>query len=337
MMAERRPIDALRNSGKSMQIGTDGDDSAISEMIPIGETLYLVKERGTYAMQLADQIDPKRINAAIPDTQQRVLAIGSTDPIVARTFLTAHTLFDKNFLGSSFDQEKGLKLALELLKDIAVLVEMRADLESAGARARASWEAEKPERGAISLPAIGNVKQRFDAFAQKTGHVVKTLERIAKLFYDKELKSKWIDSLTSIAADRYGDDSPFAQWMKNARPFLLYVLDLRNLIEHHATDKFIKVSDFRLMASGEIALPSVEIVRPGEPTATASITILMKKVADHLVSVSEVLMAHLCDVNVQPVAGMSFHVFELSPEHRSNKSQRFYYGYYNGEQIVRIG
>jgi hypothetical protein len=333
----KQPIDRLRNAAISARIGCDGDESAISEIIAIGDSLYFVKEFGIYAMQLADQIDPERTNAAIPNVQQRILAIGSNDPIVARTLLTAHTLFDQKFLGPSFDQENGLKLALELLKDFVALIKMQADLDAAEARAITSWENQEQDRGAFHLPSIGNAKQLCDAFAQKAGHVVNTLKSIARLFYREELKSKWIDSMTAIAADRYGDSSPFAQWMKNARPFLLYVLDLRNMIEHPAPGKYIKVNDFRLLATREIDRPSVEIVHPGEETATSTITMLMKTVTDDLVSVAEVLMAYLCSVHAQPFAGMSIHVVESPQEQRSKNKQRFCYGYFNGEQIVQFG
>jgi hypothetical protein len=97
-MKSQRPIDVLRNSAKSGRIGGDGDDSAITEMIPIGDKLYIVKERGIYAMQLADQIDPQRTNAGIPDTQQKILPIGSDDPLVARTLMKAHTLFNPTLM-----------------------------------------------------------------------------------------------------------------------------------------------------------------------------------------------------------------------------------------------
>jgi hypothetical protein len=40
VLSGKRPIDVLRDSAKSMQVGGDGDDddSAISEMIPMGDT-----------------------------------------------------------------------------------------------------------------------------------------------------------------------------------------------------------------------------------------------------------------------------------------------------------
>jgi hypothetical protein len=71
VLSGKRPIDVLRDSAKSMQVGGDGDDSAISEMIPMGDTLYMIKERSIYAVQLADQIGPERTNAAIPDPESR--------------------------------------------------------------------------------------------------------------------------------------------------------------------------------------------------------------------------------------------------------------------------
>ena len=89
----------MRNAARSGPIGAEGA-TAIREMIPLGDTMYFVKERGIYAMQLADQIDPDRTNAALPDTQQRILRIGTDDPVVARTLLTANTLFKEAVLGA---------------------------------------------------------------------------------------------------------------------------------------------------------------------------------------------------------------------------------------------
>jgi hypothetical protein len=336
-MTERRPIDAQRDSAKFGIIGADGDDSAISEMIPIGDTLYMVKGRGIYGVQLADKIDPQRTNAAIPDIQQRILSIGSDDPLVARTLLTAHTLFTPTILGPAFDRERSMQLALDLLKDFAALENMRVDMEAADARARAAFENRDKSTGLLALPSINDLDARCDAFAQKAGHVVGLLEDIAKLFYGDELKSKWIDNLTKIAAERYGNDSFLSLYMANARPFLLLVLDMRNMIEHPNKDKYIRTNDYRLMPSGLIDPPYIEILRPGEEPQKATLTLLMKQLIDDLLSVSESLMAGFCTEAAQPVGGMDVHVVELPLDQRSNKNQRFYYGTLLGDQIVRMG
>ena len=336
-MEQRWPIDARRNSAFSGKVGSDGDDSAIHEMIPLGDFMYVVKERGVYSMQLADQIDPGRTNISVPNVQQKILPIGSSDPIVARTLLTAHTLFKAELLGPSFNEKKGVELMLELLKSIVAMIGMRVELEAADAQARAAFEARAQACGALALPAIANLKARCDAFSQKGGHVVDILENIAKLFYRSELKSKWIDALCELTAQRYGEGSPFAQYMTKARPFLLFVRDMRNMIEHPKDDKHVKVRDFRLLPSTEIAPPTFEIVRPGEGAQSATITLLMTQIVDDLVSVTEVLIVYLCRATVQPFAGFAINVVELPLEQRSNKEQRFYYGCQHGGQIVRFG
>src|SRR5438876_372279 len=117
-MKPKRPIDAQRDSAGSMDIGTE-DEGAITEMISTPEALLIVKERGIYAVQMADQIDPHRTNPVIPNTQQRVLPIGSSNLIVVRTLLTSHALFKKEMLGDDFDQQSAVRLAFALLKDCA--------------------------------------------------------------------------------------------------------------------------------------------------------------------------------------------------------------------------
>ena len=335
--AGNRPIDQMRNAARSGRIGADGDNSAIREMIPLGDTMYFVKERGVYAMQLADQIDPDRTNAALPDTQQRILRIGTDDPVVARTLLTANTLFKEAVLGADFPRQKGLRIVLDVLKDIVALAEMRAELETAEAKAREHFQSVRQAHGPFVLPTIGNLKARCDAFAQKAGHVVNALEEMAKLFYPKELTKKWIDFLTALAAERYGADFPFAVWMREARPLLLFVNEMRNMIEHPKPDRHIKINDFKLLPSGQIDPPFMEVVRPDDQPQKATVTLLMRKVADDLVSATEVLMACLCGVNARPFSGISVGVFEFPVEQREFKHQRFYYGTHWGDQIARFG
>jgi len=331
-----RPIDKMRDAARSGRIGAEDDNSAIRELIPIGDTMYVAKERGIYAVQLADQIDPDRTNAALPDTQQRILPIGTDDTVVARTLLTANTLFKESVLGADFPRETGLRLVLDVLKDPAALAEMRAELETAEAKAREHFEGVRQARGSFVLPAIGNLKARCDAFAQKAGHVVNELGEMAKLFFPNELTKKWIDSLSALAAERYGADSPFAVWMREARPFLLLVNEMRNMIEHPKPDRHIKINDFKLLPSGQIDPPFVEVVRPDEQPHKATVT-LLGKVADDLVSATEVLMACLCGVNARPFSGISVGVFEFPVEQREFKHQRFYYGTPWGDQIARFG
>jgi hypothetical protein len=325
----------IRDAAFSMQI--DPSAGRISEMIPIGNSLYMVAQHGIYAVQLADQIDPERTNAAIPHVQQQVCAIGADDLPVARILLTAHTLFDQKILGAEFDREKAMGIALNILKDVAALKVMRQNLKSAESNARAQFEAKEKRRGAIDLPAIGDLESRIDAFSQKAGHIVGSLAELTKLCYPTELKQRWIDSLVRLANERYGQDAPLSKFIKDARPFLINVIEMRNMIEHPTPANRVVVHDFRLLPSGKIALPAIEFVRPNQDPEGGTVLLVMSQLIDDLVVVVEMLMAHLAGTHARPFAGIAVGVVELPEDQRANKLQRIYYGTYFGDQLVRMG
>lgn len=336
-MANKGPIDILRDSGGAFTIGGDADNSALTKPMPIGEHMYIVKARGIYEFQLADQIDPQRTNAEIPNTEQRILAYGSDHEIIARTLLTGDVLFRKTFLGPSFNRDRGMALLLEISKDLLAMTEMRTGIETAETQAMAARESDRVEGRMLRLPTIGHVEGRCDAFGQKAGHVVGALGAVAKLFYGDELAKKWIDSLAALAARRYGDEDAFTRFISGVRPFLLFVLDMRNMIEHPTEAKYIKARDFTLHSSGELVPPSVTIVRPDQEVGQATITALMKQITTDLVSAIELLVAHLCAVSTNAPAGFPIQVLELPAQQRHIKQVRFCYGYLDGERVVPVG
>lgn len=320
----------------SMKVGSP-DDGKITEMVSLGDRMLIVMERAIHVMKLADTIDPHRTNISIPNTQQKLLNRGATDPIVAKTFLTAHALFKKCHLGNDFDEERGLMLALDLLKDTVAMADMLSATQDAQDAAVASFEKGTAAGRNLTLPAIGDAEARCDAFAQKVGHAVDILRDMARLFYGEALKSKWIDSLVEITKERYGSEDPFAKYIEAARPFLLLLREMRNMIEHAKPDWHIKVSDFRLLPNGQVMVPSVEIVRPGQEASQGALTSLMSQVIDDVANVAELFMAYLCNAHVKPFPPFPIQVLELPPEQRSNPLVRMSYGCIQGDKIVRIG
>lgn len=59
-----------------MQIG-GAEDGRVSAAIDMGNTLYIVKEHAIYAVQMADHVDPERTNVVVPNTQPRIMSMGS--------------------------------------------------------------------------------------------------------------------------------------------------------------------------------------------------------------------------------------------------------------------
>ncbi len=332
-----RPIDILRNSAGAMEIGIDGDKSPIVGMVSTGERLYIVKAESIYAVQLADQIDPERTNPLIPNTQQRILPIGAADRLVAAILLTAQVLFKKTYLGQAFDETYALELSIGLLKDIYALSNMREKLEAAQRAARTSHENERQAKAQFHLPSINNLKAQWDSFAQTARHIVTDLERLASQFYPNELKAKWVQALTELASERYGAESPFAKFMSQYGQAFLFVIEMRNMVEHPKPEKSITIADFRLLTSGELALPSATIVEPDSKPVTQTVTALMDRITNDLANGTELLIAHLCNHNIHTMIRLPLQVIELPVEKRRNPHVRFSYGYFDGTKMNPIG
>lgn len=335
--ASLRPIDQIRNAGGVWEVGT-ADDGPIVEILSTDSRLYFVKTRAVYSVQLADQIDPDRTNPRIPNTQQRELAIGSDNFAVARVLLTAKKLFTKTALGQSFDVNQGLGIAIDLVKDIAVLIDMEERLDAAQRDATSRLTSERPLHRNFQLPSIENIEAQCDAFAQKAAHVVSGLERLAKLFYPTELTTKWIDSLTRTVRSKHGDDAPFVRYLEKNKSFLMLVIEMRNLIEHPKTTEFISVRNFHLLPSGELANPSVEVVRPGSPVLREQVSVMMQSVTEDLVNTCEAFLAHLCGLNINGYGALfsSLGVIMVPSSQRQHPEVRFSYGYYDGKQMIPI-
>ncbi|MBD2551186.1 hypothetical protein H6G65_16660 [Microcystis elabens FACHB-917] len=321
-----------------MQIGTP-EDGASSVMIDMDSALYIVKERAIYAIQMADQVDPERTNAAVPNTQQRLLSIGTHDPEVARIFLTAYTMFKSKHLGTSFPEREAWSHAFEYLRDIVAMTEIRAALVKAIEEAVAGSNKVVTKDRSITLPALGNAKERCDAFAQKIGHAIDTLKAVAHLFYPKELSKKWIDSLTVVAAQKHGDDDPLALFMKEKREYLLFMRDLRNMIEHPKVNTYVKVSDFQLLPSMDLVAPSLDIVRPGKTPIAEPLASFMAQVIEELVSIAEVFFALLCGANAESFSAFPLTVVELPLSRRPtwNPHQRISYGIVVNGEVHPLG
>jgi hypothetical protein len=322
-----RPIDRIRNSALSMKVGEAGD-GRVCAMIDMQDSLFSIHEHAIYAVQLADQIDPQRENAALPNTHQKILSMGAQDPAVGRTYLTAYALFKSTHLGDEFEEKRALKLAFDFLSDVAAMVEMQRGLESATNKAIEELAALPARNRNLRLPALGDASHRCDAFTQKIGHAVDTLEEIARLFYPNEITNKWVDSLIALLARKHGDNAPVTRAMRERGPVILRLRNLRNMVEHPKQGDQITVHDFKLSPSMDLVVPSVVIERPEEETATCSLVSLMQQVCDALVDEAEHLFGLLAAANVRPFSKFNVCLIELPKDRRpkSNPHQRLSYG-----------
>jgi hypothetical protein len=237
----------------------------------------------------------------------------------------------------AFDRPTGGKAwsaAFDNLKDIVAMIEIHADLVTSIDQAVVEFKQMDAQDRSVRLPALGNSEERCHAYAQKVDHAVDTLKVIARMFYPKELSSKWIDSLISLASQRYGEEEPFTRFLKDVRGTLLFMRDMRNLIEHPQETSYVKIHDFRLLPSMELVAPNVDIVRSGEAQASGALTAMMVQITEELISIGELFIVLLCAANAKTYAGFPLVVAKLPAGRRPKSSphQRYSFGIViNGE------
>lgn len=321
-----------------MKIGQDGD-GPIATMIDMQHSLHSIHEHAIYAMQLADQIDPQHTNATVPNTQQKILSLGAKDPEVARTYLTAYTLFKSMYLGPQFDEKKATQLAFKFLSIVAALLDMQRSLDVATKAAIEEFEALPAKDRSLRLPALGDTSHRCDALTQKIGHAIDTLEEIARLFYPGEITNKWVDSLAALLAQKHGEDAPVTRAMRERGPVLLRLRRLRNMVEHPKDGDRIAVHDFKLLPSMDLLMPSVEVQCPGEEPVTCSLVSLMNQVRNALVDEAEHLFGLLVAANISQPSKFKVCLIELSKDLRPewNPHQRLSYGIEIDGQVRPLG
>jgi hypothetical protein len=61
---------------------------------------------------------------------------------------------------------------------------------------------------------------------------LQSLLGIVRVFYGKEMGRQWFEGFATLVAKRYGKNDPFSHFLVDALPFLKFVRNARNNVEH---------------------------------------------------------------------------------------------------------
>jgi len=320
----KSPIDLQREGAAFMNVGSPDDLSPITAMIVIGKKMHVVKASSIYEVRLADEIDPGRTNPSIPNTQQKVLSIGSDAEAVGRILLTANALLKKNYL-PNFDCDEALRLSFEVLKDIVAMGEISETLRQEEQASTANLRDNRKADGSVLLPSIKNLPQRCREFVQKADHGLGKLYSIVQIFYPRARKP-YFEGFSDTLIALYGATDPFAEGVLRAVPFLKFVRDTRNCVEHPKQNQKITVKDFSFDPSGKVLAPTIEVVHARSPHDAVNVSVFMRDISAAIIDVVEAMIAGLCSRHVTSSAGLPFEVVALPEDMRQQKFVRYSYG-----------
>lgn len=314
-----------RDSGGSFTLNNPDDGTPIKEMVSLGKYLYLITEKCTYRVQMADQVDPERKNSALPPVfQQKLFDLGTDSELLRRTLMQARVLFRKEFL--CIDPDKAMELTLEALAELAALHEACESFAASEQAAIDKLEASPSKDRSQTVPAAGSVQTQCKAFAQKADHFAVKLMEIVRLFYPEQKGRNW-DDLQAMAKGRYGDSDPFCEVLNIAVPVLKLVRNTRDCLEHHLPG--VVVRDFEPEPDGGVAVPTIEVNFRGSALERCHISSFMSQVERHLLDTFEMLAAHMSSKRMKPFAGMPMEIGLLPEDVQNAWHVRFAYGMYD--------
>ena len=328
------PVSA-RDSGGAFTIDNPDDGTPIREMFALGNGLLILSEQCTYRIQMADQIDPERINPSLPHNfQQKLFDQGTKSRLLCKTLLQAKTMFRKEF--QTIDIEKAMHCALDALGNLISMDEIAEKFTADEKAAIAKAQKNRSKDASMTVPSVGNVRAECKSFSQKADHFAVSLMNIVRLFYPEMAGQNWKD-LRDLAKARYGENDEFFKLLVPAATFLKFIRDARDCLEH-ANLEGAKTRDFEPEPNGTIAPPTIEIDFRQSVQDRCSISSFIRGVTQAMPDYFEMIVVHMCSKSIKPFAGMPLVVGELSQEVQNAWHVRFAYGSYDqGGQFIPCG
>jgi len=316
---EHRPIDILRDSAGSMEVGSEDDPSAATGAIEIDGLLHIVKEGGIYEVKLADQIDPGRTDPDVPNVQQRILSYGSGSELVRQTLVAADALLRNGMVAEHVDKNEVLSASLAAAKDLAAMADLFAQVAAEVSEAKS---AEVKNRSA-SLPALRDLEPRVNTFIQKADHSLQSLLRIVRAFFGKDAGRNFFECLRDLVAHRFGATDGFTQYLNDVLPGLQVIRAARNCVEHPHKHQKLILKNFSLQSSPlAIVAPTIEVVHPKHSCPEVPLVEFLRGL-QHIGILFEEVLAGCVSKNLRKFGELTFGVVEVPPERRGKSGARF--------------
>lgn len=323
---KRQPPILARDSGGAFSINNPDDGTPIREMFELGGGLLIISEQCTYRIQVADQIDPDRLNPSLPHNfQQKLFDHGVKSELLCRTLLQAKKMFRKEF--QTIDVEKAMQFSLDAFGDLVSMDEISQRFTAAEKTAIDKAQSTVRKDASMTVPSVGNVRAECKSFSQKADHFAVSLMHLVRLFYPEMAGKHW-KNLKELVDARYGEDDEFSKLLVPASKFLKFIRDARDCLEH-ANLEGAKTRDFEPEPDGTIAPPTIEIDFRQSVQERCSISSFMQEITKAMQFYFEMIVVHMCSKSVRPFAGMPLTVGEVAQEIQNAWRVRFAYGSYD--------
>lgn len=328
-------IDRLRNSPGQMYIG-EQLSGAITGSYLLVDQLLIIRNDSVYSVRMADQIDPNRTNADIPNVSQLIFDLGSDSDAIRRSLLTAGELFRTPYLSPAIDATRARGIAFDSILHILTAIKA-GDLIAADVDTASAATPQVVDR-AVQLPSIGGLWPRFAAFLQAVEHAFQEMYQLALIFVpDASSKGQFIEGFRDAVREQVGEDTSYFRFAAAFAENGVFIRNVRHCIEHESEKQKVIISDFGLDLSGAIQRPRIEIIHRNTPQAETDLAIFCADLAKITLDGFESLVAHLASSNTNCALPIPTWVGRAPEKQITPDRSDICYLVKLGNDIVRLG
>ena len=250
--------------------------------------------------------------------------------------LTGNDLLKSEILEKDIDTEQAMSLVIEIAQNIASAIELSEIITSSQKSELEKHDLKIKNDRSVMLPSMKGIINRCKEFLQKSDHALDSLFRVVKVFYPDVGKGGWESFKNKIDKETPATDN-FNEILSQMLPFLQFVRNARNCVEHPRKEQKIIATDFSVDADNNLLPPLVEVVHPNTPQPPVPIVDFMTQVTSNIVDIAELMLVFLCNRHIRPIKGFPVHVHEFPKDHRRTKNVKYGYGIATEDSIIPFG
>lgn len=315
--------DSGRPTGKQtvIEVGTK-EDGSIKEISTIGDNLYVLKEFSLYELNVIDEkgeqdSKSRKIKRV---TQKKVISQGAESIFVAKTFLTAKSVFqDGNFKNNK--RNEIFQQCIKMLFEFSSLIEAVLSYNQFEEKVIKDFaESEKSSENFI-IPSISDIRTRAKTIFQKIDQISQILRTIIKLYYPNNKKEKTpFEQLRNHFEKKHGKGNPYTQYLANNLEFFCNTRYIRNGLDHTETN-FVIIEDFKY-EEDHLLMPSIELTKKDCPLGKQNFKKLINEILQVYPLIIEHILIMMADDNIENNV-FGFRVREIPEEKRMFKEVRY--------------
>ena len=160
--------------------------------------------------------------------------------------------------------------------------------------------------------------------------------KVVKIFYPNVGKGGW-ESLKKEVGNESQQIDNFSDVIESILPFLQFVRNARNCVEHPRIEQKIVTTDFSINPDNQLVPPSIEIVHPKTSQPAVPVVDLMSQIGNSIVDIVELMLAFLCNRKIRPITGFPVQVHEFPEDQRRTENVKYGYGIATENNTIRFG